>query len=304
TETPTIVPTTETPTTIVPTTQTPTTIVPTTETPTTIVPTTCPPVEIVVVPSELAPNPETIETVSITSGSCSSYEGNEFILRGLPALKSIVIGDKCFGKVRVFELDRLSELESVVIGGNSFRIDIYIRMDGSYRIVNCPKLKSIQIGDYSFSDYHSFELNNLPSLQSIYVGARCFSYAPSFSLTDLPQLQSVKLVDYAFACIHSIVFENLPKLQSIQLGAWALQGDISEDRKNTLTMRNLPSLTQFKGDYWNFGYIGSVILENIPQLSSNGIYFGSNCFYRTYSLQSSNATALESYIRDKSNYVN
>ena len=31
---------------------------------------------------------------------------------------------------------------------------------------------------------------------------------------------------------------DLPKLQSIQLGAWALQGDISEDRKNTLTMRS------------------------------------------------------------------
>ena len=122
TETSTIAPTTQTPTTIVPTTETPT-IVPTTETPTTIVPTTCPPVEIAVVPSELAPNPETIEIVNITSEWCSSYEGTEFILRGLPALKSIVIGDSCFGKVRVFELDGLCELESVEIGQQSFRID-------------------------------------------------------------------------------------------------------------------------------------------------------------------------------------
>ena len=100
-------------------------------------------------------------------------------------LKRIVIGDNCFGKVRVFDLDGLSELESVVIGKSSFRISSDERSDGSYRIVNCPKLKSIQIGDESFEDYHSFELNNLPSLQSIDMGNSCFRWAPSFSLTGL-----------------------------------------------------------------------------------------------------------------------
>ena len=100
-------------------------------------------------------------------------------------LKSIVIGDDCFGKVRVFELDGLDELESVVIGESSFRIGSSERTDGSYRIVNCPKLKSIQIGHYSFKDYRSFVMYNLPSLQSIYIGYDCFHYAPSFSLTGL-----------------------------------------------------------------------------------------------------------------------
>ena len=87
--------------------------------------------------------------------------------------------------VRVFELNGLSELESVLIGYQSFRISSSERTDGSCRIVNCPKLKSIQIGYESFRDYHSFELNNLPSLQSIDIGDWCFSYAPSFSLTGL-----------------------------------------------------------------------------------------------------------------------
>ena len=96
-------------------------------------------------------------------------------------LKRIVIGDSCFGKVRMFDLDGLSELESVVIGQQSFRIS----GDGSYRIVNCPKIASIQIGGNSFLDYRSFELNNLPSLQSIDIGGQCFRNAPSFSLTGL-----------------------------------------------------------------------------------------------------------------------
>ena len=116
------------------------------------------------------------------------FNGNNiasFNISNIGVLKSIVIGDRCFGKVRVFELDRLDELESVVIGSWSFMIDNIERTDGSYRIVNCPKLKSIQIGYKSFLDYHSFELSNLPSLQSIDMGENCFYYAPSFSLTGL-----------------------------------------------------------------------------------------------------------------------
>ena len=100
-------------------------------------------------------------------------------------LKRIEIGNNCFGKVRVLELDGLSELESVVIGQQSFRIGGSERSDGWYRIVNCPKLKSIRIGYESFRDYHSFELSNLPSLQSIDMGQWCFRYASSFSLTGL-----------------------------------------------------------------------------------------------------------------------
>ena len=61
-------------------------------------------------------------------------------------------------------------------------------------------------------------------------------------------------------------------LQSIRLGSWAFRGDGRNDRQNTLTMRSeiewvdewidLPSLTEFYGGSFNFGNIGSVILES------------------------------------------
>ena len=123
-------------------------------------------------------------TMIIPNGYFNGNSIASFNISNNGVLKSIVIGDNCFGKVRVFDLNGLSELESVVIGKESFSISGYERTDGSYRIVNCPKLKSIQIGDWSFRDYHSFELNNLPSLQSIDMGEYCFEYAP-FSLTGL-----------------------------------------------------------------------------------------------------------------------
>ena len=123
--------------------------------------------------------------VTIPNGYFNGNNIASFNISNNGVLKSIVIGGNCFGKVRVFELDGLSELESVNVGGGSFRISGDRRNDGSYRIMNCPKLKSIQIGGHSFDDYHSFELNNLPSLQSIDIGYYCFFSAPSFSLTGL-----------------------------------------------------------------------------------------------------------------------
>ena len=141
--------------------------------------------QVIVIPSSLTSNPLGIEELKIGNRRYNNGSVTELKLSGLVRLKRIVIGKSCFGNVRVFELDRLNELESVVIGRESFMIDNKERNDGSYRIVNCPKLKSIQIGGSSFEDYHSFELNNLPSLQSIDMGRYCFYYALSFSLTSV-----------------------------------------------------------------------------------------------------------------------
>ena len=122
---------------------------------------------------------------TLVIGDRQFWSVNRLELKNQNSLQILYIGNGCFGKVRVFELDGLSELESVVIGESGIRIDTKERSDGSYRIINCPKLKSIQIGDGSLYDYHSIELNNLPSLQSIDIGQECFHWAPSFSMTGL-----------------------------------------------------------------------------------------------------------------------
>ena len=106
-------------------------------------------------------------------------------LYGLNYLKQIHIVSHSFKHIRRFGIINLSELETVLVGRECFQYGLGERNDGSFRIMNCPKLKSIQLTDSSFSDYHSFELSNLPSLQSIYIDVRCFWYAPSFSLTGL-----------------------------------------------------------------------------------------------------------------------
>ena len=137
------------------------------------------------VQSDLSKLMESSDTLIIPNGVFNGNSVTIFNISDNGVLNRIVIGDNCFGKVRVFDLDGLSELESVVIGQQSFKISSSERSDGDYRIVNCPKLEMIQIGDYSFEDYHSFELRNLPSLQSIVLGDQCFNRVPLFSLTGL-----------------------------------------------------------------------------------------------------------------------
>ena len=139
----------------------------------------------VYIPYDMLQLAKSSNTMTISNGLLNGDDITSLNITNNGYLKRIVIGDGCFGKVRVVGLDELSELESVVIGQKSFKISSSERSDGSYRIVNCTKLKSIQIGDRSFEDYQTFELNNLPSLQYIDMGENCFYYAPSFSLTGL-----------------------------------------------------------------------------------------------------------------------
>ena len=89
-------------------------------------------------------------------------------------LESIEIGDDCFGSVQTFQIDGLNRLKTIKIGNYSFTHNKkYVGKDKSksFHILNCESLKSIQIGECSFSDFAGeFELKNLPQLQSIQIG--------------------------------------------------------------------------------------------------------------------------------------
>ena len=103
----------------------------------------------------------------------------------LISLKRIVIGDDCFEKVNRFVIDGLNELETIIIGKKSFRLDD-IGEGSKCLIMNCDQLSEIHIGYQSFYWwYESFELNNLFSLISI------------------------QLDKYVFYWCHRIVFESM-----------------------------------------------------------------------------------------------
>ena len=79
------------------------------------------------------------------------------------------------GSVQTFTINGLNRLKTIKIGKRSFTQtkDSYgDEPSKSFHILNCESLESIQIGEYSFSDFAGeFELRNLPQLQSIQIGS-------------------------------------------------------------------------------------------------------------------------------------
>ena len=90
-------------------------------------------------------------------------------------LKKLVIGDECFMYMNETRLTGLYSLESVEIGMNSFtqhKNTDYITADPNrhFYLKNCPKLKSLKMGRYSFSDYTVIEIENVDALEVIEMG--------------------------------------------------------------------------------------------------------------------------------------
>ena len=87
-------------------------------------------------------------------------------------LRSISIGDNSFYYVNELHIEGLTKLESVSIGMNSFttRKNSYGYNYGKFYLRNCPLLKELRIGRYSFSDYMYSYVENLESLELLEYG--------------------------------------------------------------------------------------------------------------------------------------
>ena len=120
-----------------------------------------------------------IRSVILANNSCNERDYTVLDFSRLSQVESIEIGDECFGSVKTFQIDGLNRLKSIKIGYNSFTQVKHSNwywekannQSKSFHILNCESLESIQIGEYSFSDFGGqFELKNLPQLQSIQIG--------------------------------------------------------------------------------------------------------------------------------------
>ena len=88
-------------------------------------------------------------------------------------LVGLVVGDESCMYVNELKLIGLSELESVEIGMNSFtkeKNDYGNDPNRHFYLKDCPKLKSLKIGRYSFSDYTVCEIENVDALEVIAMG--------------------------------------------------------------------------------------------------------------------------------------
>ena len=113
-------------------------------------------------------------SIVVPSGVCNDKNYTIFDFSRFTLLESVEIGDNSFAYVKKNKIDGLNRLKTIIIGKNSFtqkKNDYGDDKSKSLVIWNCESLESIQIGQYSFSDFGgSFELKNLPQLRSIQIG--------------------------------------------------------------------------------------------------------------------------------------
>ena len=131
-------------------------------------------------------------------------------------LKSFECGDNSFNSVRKLIINGLNDLETIVIGKNSFTLSknsFDERLNREFHVTDCASLRELIIDRYSFSDYHIFDLNNLPNLKSITIGSSSesfnFYYASKTEFSSLPSLQSIELGSSSFYYCHDIIFNSI-----------------------------------------------------------------------------------------------
>ena len=96
-------------------------------------------------------------------------------------LRSLEIGNHCMSYATTVNITGLAELESVTIGKNSFTkskngVLILPYADRHFYLKDCPKLKSLKMGHFSFSDYTVIEIENVDALEEIEFGNFAFNH--------------------------------------------------------------------------------------------------------------------------------
>lgn len=217
-----------------------------------------------------------LESFSYDSGSFASMERVEFVN---VALRRLMIEPESFDMVRELTISGMSELDGVVIGSNSF---VWNGNNGIYRLVNCPKLKSIVIGDGSFTGYHSFALESLPSLQRVEIGEGCFDRVREWVLSELNGLERVVIGDRSFRMGENerndglLRIHNCSQLKSIECN------DGSFEDYESIELNGLASLQSLVFGSNCFKFSSSLSLNGLNELRT--IRFGSSTFTQLASL--------------------
>ena len=164
------------------------------------------------VSSDLLSFDVSITTLILPNWSCNDNSYTIFDFSRFTLLESIEIGNDSFGLVSTFQIDGLNQLKTIKIGVNSFtqRKNGYGKdASKSFHILNCESLESIEIGQYSFSDFEGeFELKNLPQLQSIQIGTIGTEsnnfYWSSFVIRGIDMILNIVMIRSSKSTIHYI----------------------------------------------------------------------------------------------------
>ena len=118
-------------------------------------------------------NALTTNVEGIIMDGCNDASFTVLNLTRFVNLKELIVGNDSLANVNEVHLIGLPELERVVIGMNSFTKFKNGWGNDSTRhfyLKDCPQLRELKMGRYSFSDYSTIEIENVNGLEVIEMG--------------------------------------------------------------------------------------------------------------------------------------
>ena len=125
--------------------------------------------------------------IVISPDSCNEANVTRLDLGSLKYLKRITIGNNCFMFVSQLLIMDMKEMESVEIGRECFLSEYAYGADMykhcRFKMMNCPMLRSLEIGDQSFRHYSECTIEHVDALETLRIGSieeygSNFCYAP------------------------------------------------------------------------------------------------------------------------------
>ena len=116
-----------------------------------------------------------VEELIVKNNSCNGKEWKSLDLSLLSKLRKLTVGNECFKEVETVKVNGLNELESMVVGVNSFTFGNNKKT--SFEMKDCEKVKELIIGCTSFNIFGKFSLENTPSMERIVMDGENFYWS-------------------------------------------------------------------------------------------------------------------------------
>ena len=140
-----------------------------------------------------------VESLSIGDYCCNGQEWKALKLDCLSQIQELIVGNFSFQHVDTVVIVGLQELESVTFGSCCFatrELQDVRNPNARFCFTDCPRVKHLSIGRYTFTNYGQCSISNNPRLEAITMGdvnrpSRNFTYC-SLELRGRKSMVAVK----------------------------------------------------------------------------------------------------------------
>ena len=174
-------------------------------------------------------------------------------------LRTLEIGDHCFSFVDELKLIGMNELESVVIGENSFT-----EGSGALILSGCSALEALRIGNYSFASYSALVIEDVPLLTEVVIPSNSFRNVDRLDLIGLHEVVRVVIGENSMTNKEGdFLLQNCTSVVELRVGSGSMRSFKSIDVYDTPFLEVIEIGEGCFGETNRFELIGLSELERV-----------------------------------------